>query len=55
MTARLRLQWFVDAFEAAILTVQQQTSEKERTRRIAVAKENSWESRIERMSGVIEE
>ncbi len=45
----------VEAFEAAILTVQQQISEKERARRIAVAEENSWESRIERMSGVIEE
>ena len=44
-----------EAFEAAILTAQQQTSEKERARRIAVAEENSWRSRIERMSGVIEE
>jgi len=45
----------VETFEATILNVQNQTSEKERARRISVAEENSWASRIERMSDVIDE
>ena len=45
----------VGAFEAAIENVQQVASESERSRRIAVAEENSWQSRIERMSEVIDE
>ena len=42
------------AFAEAIVKGQERVSEVERLRRIAVARENSWQTRIEQMSGVIE-
>ncbi len=42
-------------FAAEITSVQKGVSVAERSRRIAVAEENSWQSRIERMSEVINE
>ena len=45
----------VETFAQEITNVQKIVSEDERSRRIAVAEENSWQSRIERMSEVIGE
>ena len=44
-----------ETFAIEITNVQKVVSEDERSRRIAVAEENSWQSRIERMSEVINE
>ena len=44
-----------EMFATEITNVQKVVSEDERSRRIAVAEENSWQSRIERMSEVIDE
>ena len=44
-----------ETFALEITNVQKIVSEDERSRRIAVAEENSWQSRIERMSEVIDE
>jgi uncharacterized SAM-binding protein YcdF (DUF218 family)/glycosyltransferase involved in cell wall biosynthesis len=45
----------VDEFVAALADAFVSTSEEERARRVAVARSNSWESRISQMSALIED